>query len=61
MTIVGSNEPGGLTCNQCSFTQLYPGRKPGFPDGSLTGVKFIADPTSDFPDAMRRDDGDTSR
>lgn len=41
MKIVG----GGATCNQCSWTALYAGRKPGFPNLSMFGVKVIADPT----------------
>jgi len=45
MKIVGSNEPGGATCNQCGWIKNYTGSKPGFPNLAAYPVKLIADPT----------------
>ena len=41
MKIVG----GGATCNQCGWVKNYAGSKPGFPNLSMSGQKFVADPT----------------
>jgi hypothetical protein len=49
MKILGSNEPGGVTCNQCNFVKNYPGRKPGYPNFSQSPQHLVAPPTSDFP------------
>jgi hypothetical protein len=44
MKIVGSNEPGGATRNQCGWIKNYAGSKPGFPNLSLSVQKFHRGP-----------------